>query len=177
MGESRYRFTWVGGQDPGLETVIPTTYVNPSTLTLVVNSNLTVTLTASTGTPFVNVSAGGTVYIYSTYDTPAGGTATYWFNPSNAGWWNVLSASSTVLVLSKPAGQSFQAVGETVNVIATSGAGQIIIYSASGGVQVGDMVDVEASAFLPDTRRAYTVLTVTSNFFEVVSTLPIANTD
>lgn len=163
MGESRYRFSWVGGTDPSFETNVALSVVDAA-LTLTVNANQTVSLSGPPGS-FTGVSPGHVLYVYGPADK-----TTSAFNPSNAGKWRVLAATATLLMLARFSGEDFVAMDETVT--ASSGT-DFIVYSPSNGVQEGDKVRIDGG-FVPDTFRTYEIQTVTSQFFDVVSTSPIA---
>lgn len=164
MGDSRYRFLWTGGTDPSLEANIPLTFTGTQ-IAVAIQSNQTVKFTSSAGTPFHGIEAGHTVYIYGTNDGVTGA-----FNPANAGRWRVVLATDTVLTLARFSGHPFNAADETVTCDAV---GNMIAFSAADGIAVGDKVRIEGG-FAADTCRAYSVVDVTSKWFDVICSIPLA---
>ena len=164
MADSRYRFAYTGGTDPGLATNVALSFVG-ITFNVIVNANSSMSITATTSTPFTGVSAGQTLYIYGTDDGVTGA-----FNPQNAGIWKILSASTTSLVVTRYPGTTFDGVSETVTCSATN---NMLVY-VMGTVQIGDNVSI-ASGFQTEARNTYTVTGLTSKWFEIVSAQPLAN--
>ena len=161
LDSARYRFTHVAGTAPGLRTarVMSTSGI---VLALTANLNGTLTVSAGSGTPFANVVAGDIAFIpgVSTGDADAG------FDPLNEGWWIVLGRSDTVLTLMRDG--DFTGVSESV----TPGANNMLAYSVAG-VQVDDRVDISAG-FATSVFGNYQIVAITSTWFEVVSTSPLA---
>ena len=165
LADSTYRFNWTGGTNPTLATDQAMTF-GATQMTVAVAANQIVTITAATGTPFVNITAGATLYINGAQDVAVPN-----FSILNSGYWNVSTATSTVLTLVRPPGTSFSGVGEVV--AAATAANDMIAFVLST-VQIGDKVRIN-SGFSVDTRQTYEVTDVTSKWFKVVSTLPIPN--
>lgn len=167
LDPSRYRFTWSGGANPGLRSDRALVIAGIA-LAFVVNANNTVNVTAGSGAPFGAVVGGDIVFIPG----PTTGDGSSPFSVLNQGFWQVLAVnSSTVLVLARPAGTSFDAVAETVTPTANT---QFQAYSASG-VQPGDVVDI-SNGFPLVAQKAFVLTAVSSTFFEVESTLPLPST-
>lgn len=161
---SRYRFTWTGGTNPTLRTDRGLTLATQSA-TFAVNTDSTVNLTIGGGT-FGTTVAGDIIFIPGVTT----GDAASVFSELNVGFWSVLAVISTTnLQLARLPGESFSATGETVTVASNA---QLQAFSAAG-VQVGDNVRISAG-FSTATRRTYSVDRVTSTWFEVLSTAPIA---
>lgn len=161
---TRYRFTWTGGTNPTLRTDRALT-LSTQAVTVAVNADSTVNVTLGGGT-FAGVVAGDTVFIPG---LSTGDSATV-FSEVNVGFWVVLAVvSSTNLQLARAPGNGFSATGETVTLASDA---QLQAFSAAG-VQPGDSVQISAS-FSPVTLRTYIVDEVTSTWFEVISTAPIA---
>ena len=165
LASNRYRFTHTNGTAPVFRTDRALT-ANGSNITIVVNTNNTITLT-SDNSDFGSVVVGDNVFIPG----PTTGDSATVFAASNEGLWVVLSASATVLELSRPTGTGFQASAETV--LLTSNA-QLQAFSAAG-VQVGDTVNI-ASGFASVVLRAYEIAAIHPSWFEVLSTaaLPVS---
>jgi len=166
LSDSRYRFTYVSGQNPGLATDVGLSFTSV-TFIVTVNANSTLTIVAQGGaTPFTGVASGHTLYIYGVNDGVVGA-----FNGQNAGEWKVLSsATGNTLVLSRFSGTTFDGVSETVTCSATN---NMMAYLLSV-VQVGDKVSIDAG-FQIDAQRSYSVAAVTPKWFEVVSTEPLVD--
>jgi hypothetical protein len=163
LSGSTYRFAWTGGTNPSLATDQALTF-GVTNFTVAVASNQVVTITALSGTPFINVTAGATLYINGPTDV-----AVPTFNILNSGYWNVSTATSTVLTLVRPSGSPFSAIAETVT--GATGANDMIAFVPTT-VQVGDKMRISAG-FAVDTRQTYEVVEVTSDWVKVVSTLPL----
>jgi hypothetical protein len=164
LSSSTYRLKWTGtGLAPGFRTA-RTVALTAGTITLTLQSNSTVVVTHSAGAVFGTVVVGDTFYIpgVTTGDASL-------FDSLNEGSWNVISASTTTLVISRATGTVFQGKTETV---AITTADQVQIFSAAG-VQVGDVVDI-SGGFSVATQGAYEVLSVTSKQIEFISTVPLA---
>jgi hypothetical protein len=160
---TRYRLAWTGtGTTPGFRTSRSVSSSGGS-ITIVLNANQTVTITHSAGAIFGAVQVGDTCYIPG----PSTGDASV-FNPLNEGYWNVLSASSTTVVLSRASGGVFSGASQ---VVAISNNSQFQVFSTTG-VQVGDVLDISAG-FSVSTRASYRVLAVTASQVDIMSTIPL----
>jgi hypothetical protein len=165
LADNTYRFAWAGGTNPSLATDQGLTF-GATNMTVAIAANQVVTITALSGTPFTNVTAGATLYINGPYDV-----TTPKFSIANSGYWNVSTATSTVLTLVRPRGTTFQALAETVT--GATGANDMIAFVPTT-IQVGDKVRISAG-FAVDTRQTFEITDVTSDWFKVVSTLPLAD--
>jgi len=170
LASDRYRFTYTNtGTDPVFRTN-RNLLVSGTSLALSVNSNQTATVTATIGT-FSGVQVGDAVFIPGLTTGDLAGA----FSPDNEGFWVVLSVSGdgSSLQISRPLDQGFSALGETVT---PSDDYQFQAFS-SGGVQVGDTVDI-SDGFSSSVQKSYKVQTVTPTWFEVISvaSLPITET-
>lgn len=164
LDPSIYRATWAGaGASPAFRTdrAIDCTGI---ALTLAANPNLTVTVTAGSGTPFSAVLAGDVVFIPGTMTGDAAGP----FNSLNEGFWTVLSATSTVLTLARDPGIVWSGASEVV----TPAAAIDIQAFTSTGVQIGDTVDISAG-FAAAAQRAFDVTAVNPKWIEFRSTAPL----
>ncbi len=164
LNDGTYKFAWTGGTNPSLATDQALSF-GATQMTVTVAANQIVTITAGSGTPFVNVTPGATLYINSSVDMVSPS-----FNILNAGYWNVVTATSTVLTLVRPPGSSFSATSE---VVAAATSADMVAFVLST-VQIGDKVRI-TSGFSVDTRQTYEILEVTSKWFKVASTLPLPN--
>jgi hypothetical protein len=164
LADSRYRFAYVSGTDPSLATDIPLTFGSTS-FVVTANANSTLTIAAQAATPFTGVAAGHTIYIYGPNDGVVGA-----FNPSNAGAWKVLGATTATLTLARFSGTSFEGISENVT---CSAANNMICYLLST-VQVGDKVSIDGG-FQIDAQKTFTISDITSKWFEVVSAEPMVN--
>lgn len=159
-----YRLTWTGvGAAPAfrVDRAVDTTGI---LLTLEVQTNSTLKVTAGSGTPFSAVLVGDVVFVpgASTGD-PAGP-----FSALNEGYWTVLSATSTVLVLSRDPSAVFSGASEAV----TPAAAYDFQAFSTAGVQAGDTVDLTAG-FSALTLRSYEVTAVNPAWIEFRSTAPL----
>jgi len=159
-----YRMTWTGaGAAPVFRTAraVDTTGI---LLTLEAQTNSTLKVTAGSGTPFSAVQVGDVVFVpgASTGD-PASP-----FNALNEGYWTVLSATSTILVLARDPSAVFNGASETVTPAAAS---EFQAFSTAG-VQVGDTIDLTAG-FSTLTQRSYEVTGVNPTWVEFRSTAPL----
>lgn len=162
---SRYRFTWTGGTNPGLRADRGLT-LSGQTVTVVLNADQTVNFQLGGGT-FGATVAGDTIYIPGANTGDAAPTP---FSATNTGFWTVIAVlGATNIQATRLAGASFTATGEVIPVTANS---QFQSFTAAG-VQLGDSVTISAG-FAPASRRTYTIDRVTSTWFEVLSTTPIA---
>jgi hypothetical protein len=123
------------------------------------------TVTAGSGTPFASVQNGDTAFIPGLLTGDPAGP----FNSLNTGYWVVLSATSTVLVLGRDPSVPFSGVSE--GPITPSTAQQFQVFSSTG-VQVGDTVDITAG-FAPAAQNAYDITAVNPAWIEFRSTAPL----
>jgi len=164
LSASRYRIFATGGTAPGFRTARAVT-LNSIAVIVTVAANLTVSVAAQSGTPFSAIVAGDQVFVpgLSTGD-PAGP-----FNSLNEGWWTVLTASSTVLVLTRGTG-AFSATSETVT---PTDDVSFFAFSPSG-TQIGDTLRLSAG-FVASALSSYEILAVTAGWVEFQGLLPLAN--
>lgn len=164
VASDRYRLAWTGtGTAPGFRTarVVP---VAGGSIIIAVQSNQSVLVTHSDGAVFGAVVAGDTVLI------PGGITGDAdLFDPLNAGFWEVVGATSTQLTLARTAGEVFSGSSETV-VVASDSEFQVF---SSSGVQVDDTLDI-VSGFAPAARAAFEVVSVAAGYVEFLSSSPLA---
>lgn len=164
LDPSRYRLAWTGtGAAPGFRTNRGLT-LSGGDITLTLNANATVTATHTAGAVFGSVVDGDVVLVpgESTGDTTL-------FNPLNEGFWSVLSASASSLVLVRMPDELFTGATETVTLTTNV---QFQAFSATG-VQVGDTLDF-VSGFAATARHAYTVLAASASWVEFVSVNALA---
>lgn len=164
LASDRYRITHTSGTAPAFRTdrSLACTGI---VLTLVVNANLSVTLTAGSGTPFSSVVAGDTIFIpgVSTGDSASP------FNSLNEGYWVCLAATSTVISMARFADSGvFSGISEVVTPTTNL---QIQAFSAAG-VQIGDTVEISAG-FAFTAQHAYEVLVVNPEWIEIESSAPL----
>ena len=164
---STYRFSFVGGTNPSLRTNRGLAlFTAGRTVTVAALANQSATLTLSGGT-WGSVVAGDTLYIPG----PVTNDGTSPFNVLNQGYWVVLSnPGATVITVARPVGTVFSAASEGPITLAADS--NVQAYSAAG-VQVGDMVNLSAG-FSSGNFGTYQVSAVTTSWFEVTSTLPLA---
>ncbi len=164
IDSSVYRMTWTGaGADPGFRTdrAISTDGIQ---LTLELQSNLSLKVTAGSGTPFTGVVAGDVVFVPGT----STGDPASPFNSLNEGYWTVLSATSTVLTLARDPSAVFSGVSE---VVTPDDDSQFQAF-ASTGVQVGDTIDISAG-FATAAQRSFELTAVNPMWVEFRSTAPL----
>lgn len=164
LSATKYRLTHSGGTAPGFRTDRGLNLTGIA-LTLTANANGSLTVLATTGTPFTGVQVGDEVMIPGVLTGDADGP----FNPINEGLWSVLGASGTSLTLVRPAGTDFQGMSQSAT---PSAASQFLAYSAAG-VQVGDKLEISAG-FAAPVLKTYEVTAVTSKWVEIGSTSPLA---
>lgn len=163
LADGRYRFAWTGGSNPTLATDQAMTFT-ATDMTVYVAANKIVTITAASGSPFSQLTAGGVLYINGPYDVVAPS-----FNVLNSGYWTIVSATSTVLTLVRPTGTNFEGQSEVVTGV--TAANDMIAFVPSV-VQVGDKMKI-ASKFSIETRQTYSIEEVTSKWVKVSSANPI----
>ncbi len=162
---NRYRITNTAGTLPGFRTDrgVDCTGIE---LTAVVNPNLSVTITAGSGTPFTAVEVSDIVFIPG----PATGDPANVFNALNVGYWTAISRSDTSVTLVRLAGEIFTGLSD---VVTPTDASQLQAFS-SDGVQVGDTVEISAG-FATTAQHAYEVLAVNPLWIEFASTSPLGD--
>ncbi len=162
---NRYRVTNTGGTAPAFRTT-RSLACNGIVLTVAVQPNYSVKVTAGSGTPFSSVQVGDTVFVpgESTGDVASA------FDSLNEGYWIVIAASSTVLTLIRAPGTVFQGLSE---VVTPSSNAQIQAFSADG-VQIGDVVDISLG-FSVTARHSYDILAVNPSWIEFESTSPLGS--
>lgn len=164
LASDRYRITHTSGTAPDFRTN-RSLACSGIVLTLVVNANLSVTLTAGSGTPFSAVVAGDTVFVPGT----STGDSASPFNSLNEGYWVVLSVTSTVINMARFSDSGvFSGISETVT---PSTNNQLQAFSAAG-VQIGDTVEISAGFAFP-AQHAYEVLAVNPEWIEIESSAPL----
>lgn len=164
LASDRYRITNTGGTAPAFRTN-RSLACSGIVLTLVVNANLSMTITAGSGTPFSAVIAGDTVFVPG---VTTGDTASP-FNTLNEGYWVVLSAISTAITVARFADSGvFSGVSEVVIPTVND---QIQAFTAAG-VQVGDTVEISAG-FAFTAQHAYDVIAVNPKWIEIESAAPL----
>lgn len=162
---STYRMTRSAGTLPAFRTDRALA-LNGLAVTMLVNSNATMSVTIPIAGTFAGVVAGDTVFIpgLSTGDTASP------FNVLNEGVWVVLSyISAQSLVLVRPSDMDFSGESETATLTASA---QFVAYSAAG-VLVDDTMDLLAG-FAISSRRSYVISAVTPSWVEFTSTIPLA---
>jgi hypothetical protein len=164
---SRYRVTWTGGANPGFRTDRALA-LNGISLTLTSLPNLTLTVVASTGTPFAAVQVGDVAFVPGASTGDSVGP----FSPLNEGSWSVLAVSGggAGVTLARAAGSVYSGVSETV--VPTTNA-QLQAFSPSG-VQTGDTVDVSAG-FAAPAQHAYEIQEVNPKWIEFQSISPLGD--
>lgn len=159
-----YRMTWTGaGADPDFRTnrAIDTTGI---VLTLELQANLSLKVTAGSGTPFTGVVAGDVVFIPGT----STGDPASPFSALNEGYWSVLSATTTIVFLSRDPSDVFSGASE---VVTPASASEFQAFS-SAGVQVGDTIDISAG-FATAALRSFELTAVNWEWIEFRSTAPL----
>ncbi len=160
-----YRLTWTGaGGDPGFRTNRELD-VTTIALTLELQTNLSLKVTAASGTPFADVASGDTVFIPGT----STGDPASPFNGLNEGYWTVLSSNgTTTITLARDPSAVFSGVSE---VVTTANVSEFQAF-ASDGVQVGDTIDLSAE-FAPAALRSFELTAVNWEWVEFRSTAPL----
>jgi len=159
---ANYRFRWTGGTNPGFRTDRALT-LSGATLDLTLNANSTATLSVASGS-FAGVLPGDILWIPGTEES-----ITSPFHVANQGFWSVLAATSSQLVITRDASEDFEGLSEAG--VVCSANNQIQAFSADG-VQKGDSIEI-AGGFSTATRRTYSVSAVTHRYLEVVSGSPV----
>jgi hypothetical protein len=169
LASNRYRLKWSGvGTAPAFRTARSVTLIPTppsSTVTITPQLNQSVALTALAGSVFGAVQDGDVVFIRGVSTGDSAGP----FDPLNEGYWSVLSASASTLILCRMAGDVYSATAETVTVTAES---DVQIFSATG-VQVDDILRL-VSGFPAALCQNYGIVSVTADAVEFLSgtTLP-----
>jgi hypothetical protein len=166
---SIYRFTFVSGTNPTLRTNRNLALLTGGyTVTVTQSNNQSATFTSSGGTPFSAVQVGDTLYLPG----PVSYDGTSPFNTLNQGFWTVIQVSGGGLAVSaiRPVGTTYSGVAE--GPITLTSNSQVQAYSQTG-VQTGDSVVISAG-FSPGTNGTYIVGNVTTGWFEITSTIPLA---
>lgn len=159
-----YRLQWTGtGAAPGFRTPRGVALAG-RTATLTVNSDTTVTVTLDSTTPFGAVVAGDVALIPGVATGAAAGP----FNGLNEGFWTVLQATTSSVVLVRRAGDVYSALGESAVVAADT---DLRFFSAAG-VQIGDTVEISAG-FPTSAQHAYPVVGVAADYVDLTSPTPL----
>lgn len=161
-----YRFTAVSGTAPGFRTDRGITLATQS-ISFAVNTNGSVTINApsASSTVFNSVVVGDTLLIPGLVT----GDAVSSFDPLNTGYWTVIGVSTRQLTVTRFSGQIFSGTTQVATVVSN---GQFVVFSGTG-VQVNDKVEFSAG-FSISSLRSYSISSVGPNFFEVISTIPLA---
>jgi hypothetical protein len=161
---SVYRLTYATGTFPNFRTDRDSD-CSGIELTLEVLANLTLSVTAGTGNPFVGVQVGDTVFIPGLKTGDSAGP----FNDLNCGFWTVLSVvNSAQIVLGRFADTVWEGISEVV----TPGGPLDFQTFSPDGVQIGDTVDISAG-FSKPVQRAFDLTNVTAGWIEFRSTAPL----
>jgi len=162
-----YRLTWTGAGAAPVFRTDRAINLTGRTLDLVVNSNLSLTITADGGTPFSAVVAGDVLFIPGISTGDDAGP----FNDLNTGFWTVLTSSSTVMTVARDASiyPVFSGISEAD--IASIAADEFMVFT-SAGVQVGDTVDL-SDGFALATLRSFDITAVTPGWVQFQSTAPL----
>jgi hypothetical protein len=172
LASNRYRIKWTGtGTAPAFRTARSVTFViagptpPPSTITFTPQTNQSVAVTASAGSVFGDVEDGDVVFIpgLSTGDSAS------IFDTLNEGYWSVLSATASTLILARFPGEVYSVKAETATVTVDT---SFQAFSAVG-VQLDDILKL-VSGFSPALLQSYEIVAVTDNALEFISgvTLP-----
>jgi len=170
VASNRYRLKWTGvGAAPVFRTDRAVTFlagVPPATITVTPQLNQSVAVTTNAGAVFTGVVAGDVVYIpgLSTGDSAS------IFDPLNEGFWSVLSATTSQLVLVRNPGTVYASKAETVTITDNT---SFQIFSSSG-VQVDDTLSL-VSGFSVALLQNYEIVAVTANAIEFVSGTVLPN--
>lgn len=162
---ARYRFTHRAGTAPGLRTDRGLDLTGIS-LVVTAQRNGSLLVEALSGTPFADLQAGDEVFIPGMTTGDVAGP----FSVMNEGRWSVLGQDGSSVTLVR-VGADELGVSESANVT-PSAPEQFFAYSADG-VQVGDKAEISAG-FAAPAQCVFELLAVTSRWFEVVSTSPLA---
>ena len=162
---NRYRLKWTGvGNAPAFKAARTVTFGgggSPAiTVTVACQLNQSVAVTSSAGSIFGACTAGDTVFIpgLSTGD-PASV-----FDTLNEGYWSVLSATASLLMLARAPGAVYSARSEVATILADT---SFQVFS-SAGVQLDDTLSL-VSGFSPVLLQNYEIVAVTANALEFLS--------
>ncbi len=158
-----YRITWTGGTNPVFRTDRGAD-CSGIALTLELQTNLTLKVTAASGTPFASVVVGDDVFVPGAKTGDPAGP----FNSLNEGFLEVVTRSNTILVLKRDPDEVFEGISEIV----TPAAAYDFQVFSSTGVQIGDTADVSAG-FATSAQRAFDISAVTPTWFEFRSPGPL----
>jgi hypothetical protein len=165
LDASIYRFTATGGTLPAFRTD-RNLALSGVAVTMTMNANATVSMTVTVGTPFATTIAGDTILITGLNTGDSAGV----FSTLNQGYWTVIGViTNKNITLARPAGVLFTAASEVV----TPSSNTNVLNFTGTGVQLNDKVEISAG-FAVATQKSFTIATVTPNWFEVVSTTPLA---
>lgn len=151
-----YRIRYLSGVNPSFRTVRSFS-VTGGTIGIVVNADQTATMTVAGGS-FTGIIAGDTLWIPGAEES-----VTSPFQITNQGFWVVMTASSTQLILRRQSDFN----GITQAGIAITLANQIAAFSP-GGVQVGDKIEL-LSGWAVANLGTYVVINVTSAYLDIQS--------
>ena len=163
---NRYRLKWTGvGTAPVFRTDRVVDFAPPSTITITPQLNQSVAVTASAGAIFGAVLPGDVVFIPGV----STGDGTGIFDSLNEGFWSVLDATVSQLILVRNPGQVYSAKAETVHIVSNASF-QVF---TSTGVQLDDTLSL-VSGFTASLLQNYEIVAVTANAIEFLSgvTLP-----
>lgn len=161
---TRYRFTWTGGTNPTLRTDRGLTLTGQA-VTFSIGANQVADVTLGGGT-FGTTAVGDTVFLPGLTTGDIAGP----FNPANEGFWTVIAVLSTTHIqLVRSTGSSFSGAGETQTLTANT---QFVAFTAAG-VQQADSVAISAG-FSVTNQKTFVIDQVTSTWFEVLSSAPLA---
>lgn len=157
-----YRLTSIGGTSPAFRTARA---VATAGVTLSFSDNLdgSATLAADSGI-FGAVQAGDMLFVPG---VTTGDAALVTFSPNNEGFWTVLAATGSSLILTRLPGELFSVANE--GKLAT--ANSLQVFSAAGA-QAGDKLTLSAG-FAPVALKTYPIVNVTASWVEIGSTTPI----
>ncbi len=165
MAADVYRLTATAGTSPAFRTDRALD-VSTISLTLAVQSNATLVVTAGTGTPFAALLAGDEVFIPGLLTGDVSGP----FNALNQGRWKVLATGGSGANVTLVRDGDFQGIGE---VVIPTLASQFIGFS-SDGVQPGDSLELSLG-FADSARKTYEIVAVTPKWVEIKSSTALAN--
>ena len=168
IATNRYRLSWTGtGAAPVFRTARTITFPSSPvpTVTIAPQQNKCVVVTSSAGAIFGSVIEGDTVYIPG---VSTGDVASV-FDPLNEGFWSVLSATTTTLILARDPNAVYSAKGETVSIT----SGNYFQVFSSDGIQLDDTLSL-TSGFPMIALQSYEIVSVTATSIDFLSgvTLP-----
>ena len=151
-----YRIRYLSGSNPSFRTDHPFS-VAGGTIGLVVNADQTATMTVAGGS-FTGVIAGDTLWIPGAEES-----ITSPFQIANQGFWVVMTASSSQLILRRDGDFN----GITQAGVAITLATQIVAFSRDG-VQIGDKIEL-LSGWAAANLGTYVIINVTSTYIDIQS--------